>query len=230
MSIELLEMAAGALGPALLEDVVFLGGASIHLWLSDPAAPPTRATDDVDVISAITTRVDYYRFGQRLRAHGFGEASDSSVICRWRHRKTGLLLDAMPLTESVLGFSNPWYGHAIDTASKRQLPSGEHINAAIPPSIVATKLAAWHSRGKGDMLASLDLHDVLVLIDGRPELPDEIRAEPTELRTYIAQELATLRPDPYFPYLIESALHGYGHLTTRRAEHLQQQMHAIISR
>lgn len=229
MSLELLERAAKTLGPALLQDVVFLGGASIQLWLSDPGAPPSRATNDVDVISAITTRVDYYRFGQRLRARGFSEASDFPIICRWRHRETALLLDVMPLTENVLGFSNPWYRHAIDNTSKRQLPSGDHIKAATPPSIIATKLAAWHGRGKDDMLASLGLHDILVLIDGRPELPAEISAESAGLRSYIAQELAALRRDPYFPYLLESALHGYGQLAAPRAEHLRRQIDAIIA-
>ena len=62
MSTELLELAAAALGP-LRDEVVFLGGASIHLWITDPAAPATRATDDVDVISAITTRVDLLQAG-----------------------------------------------------------------------------------------------------------------------------------------------------------------------
>ena len=155
MSAELLETAAAALGP-LLEDVVFLGGASIHLWLSDPAAPATRATDDVDVISAITTRADYYRFGKRLRERGFSEASDSPVICRWRHNETDLVLDAMPQGEDVLGFSNPWYEHAIETAANRRLPSGAQIRATTPSSIIATKLAAWKGRGNNDMLRSLN--------------------------------------------------------------------------
>ena len=76
MSTDQLETAATALGP-LLEEVVFLGGASIHLWLSDPAAPAARATDDVDVISNITSLTAYYRLGERLRERGFNEASDS---------------------------------------------------------------------------------------------------------------------------------------------------------
>lgn len=226
MSADLLESAAATLGP-LRKEVVFVGGASIHLWLSDPAAPATRATDDVDVISAITTRADYYRLGERLRVRGFSEASDSRVLCRWRHEETGLLLDVMPQDEDVLGFSNPWYQHAIGAASDRQLQSGIQIRAATPPSIIATKLAAWKGRGNGDMLASLDLHDILVLIDGRPELPEEIGSETPDLRTYITAELATLRADPYFSYLIESALHGYGRLASTRAEHLQEQLDTI---
>src|SRR5208282_1347564 len=66
VSAEPLEIAAHALGP-LTDELVFLGGASIQLWVSDPAAPATRATDDVDVISAVTRRVDYYKLGERLR-------------------------------------------------------------------------------------------------------------------------------------------------------------------
>jgi hypothetical protein len=85
VSLELLDLAAQALGP-LVEDVVFVGGASIELWISDRAAPPTRATDDVDVIGAVSTRTGYYQLAERLRARGFTQAIDSSVICRWNHR------------------------------------------------------------------------------------------------------------------------------------------------
>ena len=228
MSTDQLETAATALGP-LLEEVVFLGGASIHLWLSDPAAPAARATDDVDVISHITSLTAYYRLGERLRERNFSEASDSRVICRWRHRETGLLLDVMPDDEEVLGFSNQWYGHAIKTAVVHRLPSGTQIRAAAPPSIIATKFAAWKGRGNNDILRSLDLHDIFVLIDGRLELPDEIAAQTPKLLSYIAQELATLREDTYFTYLAESALHGYGQLAAPRAQHLQQQIDTIIT-
>jgi predicted nucleotidyltransferase len=229
VSAELLDTAAAALGP-LLSEVVFLGGASIHLWLSDPAAPAARATDDVDVISAITTRADYYRLGERLRERGFSEASDSRVICRWRHVDTGLLLDVMPQEQSVLGFSNPWYQHALETAAELQLASETRIRAATPPCIIATKLAAWKGRGGGDMLRSLDLHDILVLLDGRPELLDEIAVGTLELQSYIADELSGVRKDPYFPSLTESALHGYAQLAAPRAEHLERQIEIIIAR
>jgi predicted nucleotidyltransferase len=228
VSADPIETAATALGP-LLNDVVFLGGASIHLWLSDPGAPDTRATEDVDVISDITSLTSYYKLGERLRARGFSEASDSRVICRWRHSETGLILDVMPHDEDVLGFSNPWYKHTIDTATTRRLPSGTTIRAATPPSIIATKLAAWHGRGNNDMLRSLDLHDILVLIDGRPELPAEVATQNPELRNYISRELTAIREHRYFDYLTESALHGHGRLAPLRAQHLQQHIDAIVS-
>jgi hypothetical protein len=149
VSAEQLETAADALGPILAE-VVFLGGASIHIWLSDPAAPPTRATDDVDVISAITTRTGYYRLAERLRTRGFTEADDSNVICRWRHQTTGLLLDVMPQEPDVLGFSNPWYRHAIETAVDRRLPSKTRIRAATPPDTLERAFADNQSAGELD--------------------------------------------------------------------------------
>jgi predicted nucleotidyltransferase len=227
VSAELIEAAAEALGP-LLSDVVFLGGASIHLWVSDPAAPATRATNDVDVISAVAGKAGYYKLGERLRERGFREASDSPVICRWYHSGTGLVLDVMPDDETVLGFSNQWYEHAIATAVELSLSDGTKIRAATPPCIIATKLAAWHGRGNNDMLRSLDLHDVLVLIDGREELIAEIAEEPM-LSRYISNELAALRSNPYFIYLTESALHGYGALIAQRAEEVYRRVDAIIA-
>ena len=55
MSAQQLEVAAELLGP-MLGDVVFVGGATIYLWLTDPGAPPARATEDVDVICEVATR------------------------------------------------------------------------------------------------------------------------------------------------------------------------------
>ncbi len=227
MSAELIETAAETLGP-LVREMVFLGGASVHLWISDRAAPPTRATMDVDVISAVADTIDYYKLGERLRERGFREDSESGIICRWLHAKTGLVLDVMPTDERVLGFSNRWYEHAITTSVGLSLDSGKKIHAATPPSIVATKLEAWHGRGRNDMLASLDLHDVVVLIDGREELISEIDQEKPTLSRYIANELAELRRKPHFAYLVESALHDYGLLVAARAEEIHRRIEAIV--
>jgi hypothetical protein len=127
----------------------------------------------------------------------------------------------MPQAESVLGFSNPWYPQALETAVERKLPTGTPIRAAAPPSIIATKLAAWNGRGHGDLLRSLDLHDELVLIDGRAELQTELDTEPCELRRYIADELTPIAGHPYFGDPLESAMHGHGPLAPSRAQRLR---------
>ena len=69
----------------------------------------------------------------------------------------------MPTNPDILGFSNPWYEEAISTAAKVRLDSGAEIGAARPTPLMATKLCAWKGRGEGDLLRSLDVHDVLTL-------------------------------------------------------------------
>jgi hypothetical protein len=57
VSIDLLERAAAALGP-LADDLVFVGGATIELWITDPGAPGPRPTKDVDAVGGGTGRED----------------------------------------------------------------------------------------------------------------------------------------------------------------------------
>ena len=79
MSLELLERGARALGP-VLSDVVFLGGASIVLWITDPAAPAPRPTKDVDVVAEVTSRASFHDFEARLRTLGFKEDQQQLVL------------------------------------------------------------------------------------------------------------------------------------------------------
>jgi hypothetical protein len=55
VSIELLEAASAALDD-LLPEVVFVGGATVELWITDPGAPPARPTKDVDVVVEVASR------------------------------------------------------------------------------------------------------------------------------------------------------------------------------
>lgn len=117
MNIELLELAAVALDD-LLSEVVFVGGATVGLWITDPAAPPARPTKDVDVVVEVTTLPAFYAFEERLRARRFREDQEGGVICRWRHPASGLILDAMPASAGILGFENRWQSAALPHAVK----------------------------------------------------------------------------------------------------------------
>ena len=227
MSALQLEAAAGVLGP-LLDEVVFVGGATIHLWITEPGAPPTRATEDVDVVCEVATRVKYYRLADRLRERGLQEAVGEH-ICRWKSADPPLVLDVMPTDPDILGFSNPWYGEAISSAAIVALNSGAEIRAAMPVPLAATKLCAWKGRGGGDLLRSLDIHDVLTLIDGRPELIEEVESAPTNLRTFVRDEVAELRAEPYFAYAIDGATATYGPLGKERARLVRARIDDLLS-
>jgi len=57
-------------------------------------------------------------------------------------------------------------------------------------------LEAFKGCGNGDLLVSLDLEDIVTIVDGRPALIDELRDAPEELRTYIARGISSLRSTP----------------------------------
>lgn len=72
-------------------------------------------------------------------------------------------------------------------------------------------------------------HDVLTLIDGRPELIAEVQAAQPHLRSYIHVELSGLRAEPYFDYAVDSATAVYGPLGAERASLLRDCLDNLIS-
>ncbi len=184
MSIGMLERAARELAP-FLDELAFVGGATVVLWITDPAAPDPRPTKDVDVVVEVASRLGWNDFQDRLRARGLREDSSSPVICRWvAGRGTDeLLVDVMPADAAIFGFENRWQRPGLDNAQTVELPSGQAIRAITPPYLVATKLEAWNGRGRGDHLASHDLEDVILLVDGREEIVAEVAAARDEARS-----------------------------------------------
>lgn len=205
MNIELLELAASKLA-GLLSDVVFVGGATVELWISDPTAPEFRPTNDVDVLVEVSGQLAYLEIENRLVELGFRHDQESGVTCRFRELRSGLILDVMPTDASILGFSNEWQARAFPEAILRSLPSGVEI-AVIPPAyLLATKLEAFLGRGRGDLLTSRDLADIVALVDGRAELVGEIAVAPAELRGYVSRELRRLAESPSFAIGIAASL------------------------
>lgn len=135
----------------------------------------------------------------------------------------------MPTDPGILGFSNPWYEEAISGAMTVTLESGAEIRAAAPAALVATKLCAWKGRGGGDLLSSLDIHDVVTLVDGRPGLIDEVQGASSGLRAYVKGELAELRTERDFDYAVEGAMASYGPVGPDRANLVRERIDRLVS-
>ena len=184
-NLRLLEEAAKLLEP-VLDELVFVGGCTTGLFISDEGAAGVRSTFDVDAIAEITSYADYIVFSERLRNLGFTEdTSEGAPLCRWQNRDTRL--DLMPLDEAILGFSNRWYKAALESSQEYELEDNLRIRVVTPTYFCATKIEAFKGRGKGDYLASHDLEDVVTVVDGRPELLNELRSAPDDVRMYIAE-------------------------------------------
>lgn len=195
-NIELLEIAVTRL-ESLVDEMVFVGGCATGLLLTDTAAPPLRITQDVDVLIEVATRGEYYRLTEKLRDHGFAEdQTPGAPICRWIN--DGVLLDVMPTNPEILGFGNKWYKPALRNPAKVTLPSGSLIRVVTSPYFVATKLAAFEGRGNNDYVMSHDIEDLVAVIDGRPEIVDEVFAADTKLRIHLQAKCTDLLLDTNF--------------------------------
>ena len=57
---------------------------------------------------------------------------------------------------------------------------------------------AFEDRGRNDYQASHDLEDLLAVVDGHPEIVDEMQAADQQLATYVATTLRRMLADPSF--------------------------------
>jgi hypothetical protein len=194
---EYLLLIADALGE-LRNDVVFVGGCTAGLLLTDHAAEGIRVTKDVDAIVEAATLRQYYQLESRLPALGFVRDANSNVICRWRHNASGVLFDLMPIDPAILGFSNRWYPEAARTAARVRLNDRVEIRRISAPAFVATKLEAFLDRGCGDFLSSHDLEDVLAVVNGRPCIVDELQTAPPDLRQFVRETIGALLSEARF--------------------------------
>jgi hypothetical protein len=140
----------------------------------------------VDVIVEIASHGDYYRLAESLRSLGFTEdTGEDAPVCRWRI--DGTAVDIMPTDEEILGFSNRWYPQALQFATTEEIAEKMVIRVVSGPYFLATKIEAFYSRGKGDFLASHDMEDIVTVLDGRPELGEEVRIAPEEVRDFLSR-------------------------------------------
>ena len=180
----------------VLDELVFVGGCTTGIFITDPAAGGIRPTKDVDAIVDVTSYAQYAALSDRLRNVGLVEDnSEGAPLCRWRHGN--VIVDVMPTDASVLGFSNRWYPMAIDTAQHLEI-AGHGARIVTPPLFIATKLEAFHGRGGNDVFASHDLEDIITVVDGRPEIVDDVAAADREVRAYISGEVGSLLKNPDF--------------------------------
>ncbi len=202
----ILLLIAKALG-GLCEQVVFVGGCAAGLLVTIERAQVIRPTDDVDIVANVLSTQDYHALEKQLRAKGFTqEMAADAPICRWRYQ--GVAVDVMPTDEKILGFANKWYPLAIEHAIRFKLDDETSIRLISAPVFIATKFEAFAGRGKGGMLLSHDMEDIITVIDGRPSIIVEIKMTPRVLQEYIAEKLNGLLANDEFLSVIPAYLPG----------------------
>lgn len=213
--------ALGSLG----HEVVFVGGATVALYATDPAAEEVRPTTDVDIVVETNTYAEYAALETRLRANGFSNDMDSGVICRYILH--GLVVDVMPLAENILGFSNRWYPEGFKSAISCSIREDITIRIFTVPYFIASKLEAFAERSEGDGRTSQDFEDIVYVLNNRVEIWEEFSEAPVNVRAYLRQKFAGLLDNPHIAEWMS------GHLeypfADEQASRILKQMRIFVS-
>ena len=168
---------------------VFVGGATMGLFLDDFGRSQLRPTKDVDcIVPHVLSRTTWWKLEEALRARGWSPDPEGP-LCRYRS-PAGALVDLMSTDPAVQGFSSRWYPQVVATAERRSLVTKRAVLVPTPALLLACKLEAWESRGKSDPYTSKDLEDIAALLDGCRELEHNISEATADVRAWIASALA----------------------------------------
>jgi hypothetical protein len=124
-------------------------------------------------------------------------------------------VDVMPLRPDILGFSNEWYQEGFRHIHMVSLGAGVTVNLLDTPYFLATKLAALHNRGLGDLRTSSDFEDIVYILRNRGSLLDEVEASDGRVRQYLSVTFKELLSSSMVDEAIDAVL-GFGEPASAR--------------
>ncbi|MEM9985366.1 MAG: nucleotidyl transferase AbiEii/AbiGii toxin family protein [Bacteroidota bacterium] len=207
--------------------VVFIGGKVLGLYLTDPAAPEHRPTEDVDCLISVPGIGMLLGWEDFLKNQGFTKADPlQSPATHWYYQ--GHRVHLLPPNPELLGFENHWFEEGLFHARSQPLVEGLTIRIFTPVYYLSTKLEAMFARGWHDLRQSEDFQDLIYLIEGRPEIEGEVDSAFYEVRDYIRLSFQSLLRHPQ---LREGLYYAFPLPQSRnRVEHLIGKLASLADR
>jgi predicted nucleotidyltransferase len=174
----------------LNEPIIFVGGATSSLYVDKDFEEQARPTDDVDIVVEIITYIEYAKLENNLRSLGFANDSASGVICRFTYQ--GIIIDVMPTSEKILGFSNRWYTDGYKYAIDYVIDNLHTVKIFTVAYFIASKLEAFNSRGKNDGRMSTDFEDIIFVLNNRQTVWQDFENAPILVNKYLKSQFAKL--------------------------------------
>lgn len=183
------------------DDLVFTGGSTISLYITEPQAVQIRETFDVDCVVEANNLLEYQEVVDKIKSKGFIEDPRQNTICRYRNGD--LILDLLPTDAKILGFTNKWYSPGLRSTLNCEIDD-KRFRILSLPYLIASKIEAFKGRGKGSYLSSTDIEDIITLFDGRSSIAMDLSNSPTEIKIELNKELFALINDRDFLNSIEA--------------------------
>jgi predicted nucleotidyltransferase len=174
---------AWALGE-LNEQVVYVGGAVVSLYVDDPAADDVRPTKDLDLTMKIASLSELENIRVSLIEKGFVQSAVDSVVCRFRYED--ILVDVMATVPIGWAPGNRWFEGGLDQAVSKDLDDLS-IRILPLPYFLAAKFDAFFDRGVNDLWASHDYEDIVYLFNHVTDISDQILNSDEVVKQYLKE-------------------------------------------
>ncbi len=187
-----LDRAAAALEIVELPKV-FVGGATMPLYVEGEVGEVLRETKDVDLMVEASSYAEFAALETRLRAAGFHQGiAGMGPRCRWFKGEDQYDIVDVRTDHPLDRWARPT-GEGIE---HRALPSGRTIPVLCPGRFLAAKFAALVDRGGPHWYDSADFEDIVLLLESHAQMESWLDATPREVVPSVAAwaESATRRP------------------------------------
>lgn len=187
----------------LNDQVIYVGGAVVTLYVNDPAAEDVRPTKDVDISLSLVTLGELEEVRRALQKKGFLQTAEDDIVCRFRY--DDISIDVMNTTAIGWAPANPWFASGF--AEREAVTIEDQRIFILPlPYFVASKFSAYRDRGNQEPRTSHDVEDIVYVIDNRTDIAEQILAASGNVRSFLKSELVNILHDPLKKEAVFSSL------------------------
>jgi len=176
----------------LNEQVIYVGGATVGMYINDLAAEDVRPTKDVDISLAIATIPELEKIREELNRKGFKQTAEDDVICRFRYKD--VKVDVMNTKAIGWAPANPWFESGFH---KREIVYLDEIKIQLLPFayFLATKFAAYNDRGKNEPRTSHDFEDIIYILDNQTMVNELVKNADNAVKNFLKTEFEKIIND-----------------------------------
>lgn len=180
INLKVVEKVANSLGE-LNDEVIYVGGAVVSLYITDEAAEQPRPTKDIDISVQISTYGQMDELREKLATKKIFPAQSEKVMYRYTYED--ILIDFIPYEKTVLGPTNSWLKPGFKKAYTVKI--GDSLIRILPVSLfLATKWEAFKNRA-GDPRMSHDFEDIIYILDNNQNVVDDIKNANQDVQVFL---------------------------------------------
>ena len=176
----------------LNENVVYVGGAVVSLYIDDPSADDVRPTKDIDISLEIATLGELEALRKKLIEKGFFQSHEDDVICRFHY--SDIKVDIMATKTIGWAPGNPWFEAGFNKSQNINL-DGIEIKVLSFPYFLATKFSAFYDRGGKDPRTSHDFEDIVYILNHTSNIDDLIFGSDKKVQLYLKEAFLKILDD-----------------------------------